>query len=101
MGSHWIAAVQVDVVAINWGEKQILLGECKWGVDHIDRQVVRELIEQKKPKVMKGLPDSGDSWRVHYAIFSRGGMTPAALVELQKFGGIMVDLTQLDRDLAN
>jgi AAA+ ATPase superfamily predicted ATPase len=99
IGSHWSASVQVDVVAINWREKQILLGECKWGSDGIDRQIVRELIEQKTPKVMRGLPDGGVGWRVHYAIFSRGGVTPAALAELHKFDGISVDLGMLDKDL--
>lgn len=99
VGSHWSASVQVDVVAINWHEKQILLGECKWGLDGIDRQIVRELIEQKMPKVMAGLPDGGTDWRVHYAIFSRGGVTQAAVAELQKHGGISVDVEMLDKDL--
>jgi AAA+ ATPase superfamily predicted ATPase len=100
VGSHWSASVQVDVVAINWHEKQILLGECKWGLDGIDRQIVRELIEQKMPKVMAGLPDGGTDWRVHYAIFSRGGVTQAALAELQRYDGISVDVELLDEDLA-
>jgi len=100
VGSHWSAPVQVDVVAINWHEKQILLGECKWGLDGIDRQIVRELIEQKKPKVMAALPDGGDGWRVHYVIFARSGFTLAALAELQKFGGTAVDLGMLERDLS-
>jgi len=100
IGSHWSATVQVDVVAINWHEKQILLGECKWGLDGIDRQIVRELIEQKMPKVMAGLPNDGANWRVHYAIFSRGGVTQAALAELQKYGGISVDIDTLDKDMA-
>lgn len=100
VGSHWSTSVQVDVVAINWHEKQILLGECKWGLDGIDRQIVRELIEQKMPKVMAGLPDEGTDWRVYYAIFSRGGVTQAALTELRKFSGISVDFDGLDKDLA-
>jgi len=100
VGSHWSASVQVDVVAINWHEKQILLGECKWGLDGIDRQIVRELIEQKKPKVMAALPDGGDGWRVHYAIFARSGFTLAALAELKKFGVTAVDLGMLERDLS-
>jgi AAA+ ATPase superfamily predicted ATPase len=99
VGSHWSASVQVDVVAINWHEKQILLGESKWGLDGIDRQIVRELIEQKMPKVMASLPDGGTDWQVHYAIFSRGGVTQAALAELQRYGGISVDVEMLDKDL--
>ena len=42
-------SAQVDVVVVSWREKQILLGECKWGLDGIDRQIVRELTEQKAP----------------------------------------------------
>ena len=32
VGRHWSADVQVDVVAINWRDKAIMLGECKWGL---------------------------------------------------------------------
>jgi hypothetical protein len=100
VGSHWNASVQVDVVAINWHEKQILLGECKWGAERVDRQVVRDLVEQKAPKAVATLPDGGAGWRVHYAIFSRSGATPPALAELERLGGISVDLRTLDKDLA-
>lgn len=101
VGSHWSASVQADVVAVNWHEKQLLLGECKWGSDGIDRQIVREIIEKKTPKVLQNLPDGGTGWRVHYAIFSRRGVTPAAKAELQRFDGISVDLGMLDKDLKN
>jgi AAA+ ATPase superfamily predicted ATPase len=53
VGSHWAPDAQIDVVAISWQEKAILLGECKWGVDPIRRSIVRELVE-KKSKVMPG-----------------------------------------------
>ena len=99
VGSHWNAKVQADVVAINWAEKQILIGECKWGADGIDRQIVRDLVENKIPKVMASLPDEGKDWRLHPAIFARGGITPAARQEIKKYQGIVVDLEQLDQDL--
>jgi len=51
VGSHWAPDAQVDVVALNWREKAILLGECKWGVDAVGRSVVRELVD-KSPKVL-------------------------------------------------
>ncbi|MBK8986750.1 MAG: hypothetical protein IPM39_11830 [Chloroflexi bacterium] len=28
VGAHWSKTVQVDVAAINWRERQLLLGEC-------------------------------------------------------------------------
>ncbi len=49
VGDHWSREVQVDVVGINWAEKAILLGECKWGAGVLGRDVVRELIEGKTP----------------------------------------------------
>jgi uncharacterized protein len=55
VGSHWSRTVQIDVVAINWQTHDILLGECKWGADAIDRKVVRELIA-KAPRVLADLP---------------------------------------------
>lgn len=97
VGSHWSASVQVDVVAINWHEKQILLGECKWGQDGIDRQIVRELTEQKTPKILATLPDGGNAWHVHHAVFTRRGFTPAARAEVERVSGIAVDLEMLDR----
>lgn len=101
VGSHWSADAQVDVTAINWKEKKILLGECKWGLDGIDRQIVRELTESKAPKVLARLPDSGQGWQINYAIFARGGITAAARIEMKKYNGIVLDLEHLDQDLNN
>ena len=99
VGSHWSAGVQADVVAVNWPNKHIFIGECKWGADGIDRQIVRDLIENKIPKVMACLPEAGKDWHFHPAIFARGGITPAAQAEIKKYQGIVVDMDQLDQDL--
>jgi uncharacterized protein len=93
VGSHWSADAQVDVAAVNWHEKAILLGECKWGVDAVGRSVVRELID-KAPKVVPG-----EGWQVHYIYFARAGFTDAAIQEAQKVGALLVDLETLDKDL--
>lgn len=99
IGSHWSRQVQVDVVAIHWENRQILLGECKWGGERVDRQVVRELIEAKGPIVRSELPDKGVGWTLHYALFARAGFTDAALNELNTRGGLAIDLSQLDAGL--
>lgn len=96
IGSHWSSRVQVDVTAINWMTHDILLGECKWGTDRVDRQVVRELIETKTPLVLKDLPSEGAGWQVHYTLFARNGFTPAAVDQLQQVGGLAVNLNDLD-----
>jgi hypothetical protein len=72
------------------------LGRTGWD----SRNVVRALIEQIKPKLFAGLPGGGEGWRVHYALFTRSGITPAANAELQKHGGMAVDLRLLKQDLS-
>jgi len=99
VGSHWAADVRVDVAAISWREKAILLGECKWGTAAVGRAVVRELVETKTPKVLAALPDGGEGWRVHYAFFARAGFTEAARAEARSVGARLVDLATLDADL--
>jgi hypothetical protein len=86
----------VDVVAINWLTCDILMRECKWGTDRVDRQVVRDLVDGKTPLVLHDLPDGGKSWKVHYALFARSGFTPGAKTEMQQKAGLLVDLKTLD-----
>ncbi|MEN9936811.1 MAG: hypothetical protein RLZZ387_3390 [Chloroflexota bacterium] len=100
IGSHWSKSVQVDVVAINWQRRAILLGECKWGPDLVDKQTVRELLERKTPLLLADLPEGGSGWSVHHALFVRKGVTPGARAELEGRGGIVVDLDTLSTDLA-
>jgi AAA+ ATPase superfamily predicted ATPase len=99
VGSHWSSKVQVDLVAVNWHTKDILLGECKWTESRIDRQVVRDLVESKTPATLKELPDEGKGWKVHHIFFARNGFTPAAGAEIQAHAGQAIDLKTLDLDL--
>ncbi|HRN68844.1 MAG TPA: ATP-binding protein [Promineifilum sp.] len=98
VGAHWSRKVQIDVVAVDWEARQLLLGECKWGDGNVDRSVVRDLIEGKGELLRKELPD-GEAWRFHYALFTRAGLTPAAAAELAKYDGLHVDLARLDGEL--
>jgi AAA+ ATPase superfamily predicted ATPase len=99
VGSHWSRHVQADVVAINWRARQILMGECKWGHQKVSRQVVRDLIEQKASRLKRDLPDDGEGWQISYAVFSRAGLTEAALDTLGAQSGLAIDLPTLDADL--
>lgn len=98
VGSHWSRRVQVDVVAINHQSREILLGECKWGEGKVKRQVVRELIEQKGPKVRLELRN-GEDYSFHYVVFARTGFTEAAATELSAREGLLIDLAALDEGL--
>jgi AAA+ ATPase superfamily predicted ATPase len=99
VGSHWSRHVQVDVVALNWRKRQVLIGECKWRQQAINRQMVRDLIERTAPRLKGDLPDNGEGWRLFYAFFSRNGFAPAAIEELDAHGGLAVDLETLDGEL--
>jgi AAA+ ATPase superfamily predicted ATPase len=96
IGSHWSSRVQVDVVALNWQTHEILLGECKWGAERVNRQVVKELTEKKTPLVLRDLPNQGKGWKVHHILFARKGFTPAAVTEMNQVDGTVVDLEGVD-----
>lgn len=93
-GSHWSKTAQVDVVAVNWRTRDILLGECKWGKQAVGREVV-ETLRRKTDNV---LPPQVD-WRVHYAFFARDGFTPAARASAQEHGAQLVTLADLEADM--
>jgi AAA+ ATPase superfamily predicted ATPase len=99
VGAHWSRRVQVDVVGINWRQRAILLGECKWGMERVGRNVIWELIDQKTGLVLRDLPAAGEGWAVHYAFFARSGFTDAARAAAEAAGAILVDLKRLDRDM--
>jgi AAA+ ATPase superfamily predicted ATPase len=93
IGSYWSRQAQVDVVALNWRTKDILLGECKWG----DRKVGRDVVRSLKARTEKVIPNG--EWTIHYAFFTRKGFTAAAEVEAQELGAILVNLGQLEMDM--
>jgi AAA+ ATPase superfamily predicted ATPase len=99
VGSHWTRTAQTDVVAIDWVHKHVLVGECKWGTDDVDLKVLRGLQDEKLPTVLKDLPDGGEGWRVTTMLFSRTDATSAAKARLRELGGMVVTLSQLDREL--
>jgi AAA+ ATPase superfamily predicted ATPase len=95
VGSHWSPEAQIDVVAINWRLKNILLGEAKWTQDRVRRSTVRELVDKTEAVV----PDGGEGWTVHYVFFARSGFTEAAEAEARQYGASLVNLEALGRDL--
>ncbi|PDW02289.1 DUF234 domain-containing protein [Candidatus Viridilinea mediisalina] len=101
VGSHWIRHVQVDVVAINWQTRHILLGECTWTSGPVDRATVAELIEQKTPRVIAAMQISASDWTLRHAIFTRSGATPAAQELLAQHQGLLIDLERIYQDAAS
>jgi hypothetical protein len=66
------------------------------GFPKVDRPDVQELVDTKTPLVLKDLPSEGVGWQVHTMFYARSGFTPAAVEQLQKVGGLAVDLNDID-----
>jgi uncharacterized protein len=101
VGAHWSATVQVDLVAINWRERQILLEECKWEDAPVGRRILTELIAEKTAKVLADLPGDNAEWTVHYAFFAWKAFTDAARELAGKHGAILLTLPQLEAALGD
>jgi AAA+ ATPase superfamily predicted ATPase len=104
VGRHWSPDCEIDVAAIHWRQKQILLGECKWGTAPVGRCVIRDLIEARAPRVLERLERSvpagkEGAWQAHYVFFARAGFTQAAREQAAKDHAVLVDLARLDREL--
>lgn len=93
--------MEIDVMAISWMERAILIGECKRSTDAVDRQTVLDLLERTIPLTLADPPEGGTDWHVYLALFARMGATPAARTALMVAGGILVNLTMLFYDLAD
>jgi len=93
IGSFWSQEAQVDVVAVNWRTKDILLGECKWGTGEVGRSVIRTLAGKTGKVLLEG------EWNVHYVFFARHGFTVAARAEAATLDATLVTLEQLEADI--
>ncbi len=91
--------MQADVVAVSWRERVVLVGECEWGADRVNRQVVRQLLEHTLPNTITALPDQGQGWRAIPTLFARAGATADAQALLRDHGGLLIDLPTLYADL--
>ena len=76
VGSTWNRESQVDVVGVNFMEKTLILGECKWDRHPMGVDVLQKLVD----KAEKVVPSDGN-WKVFYLGFARSGWT----VEAQQF----------------
>jgi len=94
VGSYWSRRAQVDVVALNWSSKDILLGECKWGRQAQGRKVVETLID----KANEVVPKEG-RWRVHYATFTRNPLTAPAQDYADEASVLQVSPTMIEQDI--
>lgn len=100
-GSHWSRRVQVDVVAVDWTSHNLFLGECKWTGEAVGREIVRDLLENKTPKVLADMDVQNEGWTVQHAVFARSGFDARARQEAGERGVLLVDLERIDTDLGS
>lgn len=70
MGRWWFKEHEIDIVALNEEEGQILLGECKWSVNEVDHRLLDDLKEKAEEVRWKN-----EDRKEEYVLFSRCGFT--------------------------
>jgi AAA+ ATPase superfamily predicted ATPase len=89
VGGWWDRRAEVDVVALSWTERQMLLGETKWWSRPVGVNVLREL----QGKTQAILP--GPEWTAQYVLFSRAGFTEALQRQAKDAGILLVEAVDL------
>jgi uncharacterized protein len=107
VGSIWNREAQIDVAGVNFMDKTLILGECKWDRHPKDVGSLEKLID----KTDKVLPKDGQ-WKVFYLGFARRGWTSNAIEfaigeakqaqgkRWQSAGMLLRNLDQIDDELA-
>jgi AAA+ ATPase superfamily predicted ATPase len=72
IGSWWDQTSEIDVLAISDSERALLVGECKWSINPIGSDILKDL--KRKTQTLQ-LTKSWD--RITYFLFAKAGFTPA------------------------
>ncbi|MDX1414291.1 MAG: ATP-binding protein [Candidatus Promineifilaceae bacterium] len=94
VGSYWSQRVQVDVVAVSWRHKRLLLGECKWSSRATGEKVIKDLIA-KTAEVVPG----SSRWHCYYIIFAKQGFTEGARNWAANHGLLLITLADIASDM--
>jgi uncharacterized protein len=113
VGSDWKRSFTIDVVGISEEDRSLVLGCCLWNEVPADLEPMIELVKRTSAIIPKG----EDDWQVYFVGFAAGGWTETAVAEAksvivednagrarrkwQAAGVRLVDLAQIDDDLAN
>ena len=82
IGLWWDREVEIDVLAVSYSERSLLLGECKWSAKPAGTNILEDL-----KKKSRDLSATGEWRSVDYILFSKSGFTPA-LEDLAKGEGV-------------
>ena len=72
IGRYWDRQGEIDMIALDEENKELLVAECKWSTRPIGTNILHDLIQKRSR-----LPKKLDGFRTRYALFSRAGFTAA------------------------
>ncbi len=89
VGRWWDQQAEVDVVAVSFRDRAVLLGEARW----TSRPMGADALEALIAKADRVVPDL--TWGVHYALFSRSGFTTGLQEQAARSSVTLVDLASV------
>lgn len=94
--------VQVDVAAVNWKSRSLIIGEVKWTDNNVGADQAEKLLQVTIPKALARFPDGGKGWKVYPYLFAKRGFAKAVHrlaaargITLVQVGPIEDDLVQI------
>jgi uncharacterized protein len=69
VGRGWTRLAEIDVVAVSWKQRCVLLGECKWQNSRVQNQVLESLMQRAEKF------DAFATFKKSYALFSKSGFS--------------------------
>lgn len=100
VGAYWRRhrgkGVQLDVVAANRREKQLLIGEAKWGKGIVSRRILTDLVERSRR-----MPQIAEGWSAQYLLFAREGFSEATQAAANEMGARLVSLSEMEHTLVS
>ena len=69
VGRAWNPRVEVDVLAVNWKERTVIAGECKWQRKKMGTRELASLRDRCRRL------DRIQGFKIQYALFSKGGFS--------------------------
>ncbi|MEJ2708922.1 MAG: ATP-binding protein [Anaerolineales bacterium] len=72
-------AVEVDVAAISWRHRALLLGEAKWTENNVGIEVLDKLLGWTTERVLELLPPPQKEWTIYHYLFAKRGFTPEVI----------------------
>ncbi len=91
VGRAWDPRVEIDVFAVNWKERSVIAGECKWRRAKIGASELASLQDRcLRLKRIQG-------FKVQYALFSKGGFSKDILNSADAAELLLFEGSQLTR----